>query len=567
MTYIREKIENKLKQAAADAVKSAVSAGAFQIEHQPDVQLEVPREAKFGDYSTNVAMQLPKEAHMAPRKIAEAITEQLKADDNLKGIVSKVDIAGPGFINFTLDPAWHYDVIGEVESMGKDYGRTEGHKGLTYNLEFVSANPTGPMHIGNARGGAIGDVLAEIAAWTGYDVTREFYVNDAGNQIAKFGDSLDARFKQAMGLDVPFPEDGYQGKDIMERVQEYIADQGRKDQVVGLLDEDDDTRKRKLIDFALNVNLNQMHTDMAKYGVHYDVWFSEQSMYDDGEIERALKLLKDKGATYEKDGATWFKTTDYGCEKDDVLIRQNGLPTYFMGDIAYHLNKLQTRKFDRAVNVWGADHHGHIARLKAAIRAAGEDDSRLHVVTMQLVRLIKDGEPIRMSKRQGKAIGLSELLTMVGTDAARVFFNLRSPDSHFDFDLDLAIQESNENPVFYMQYAHARICSILRQLGGEVDLDAPADLSLLTHPKEMELLEVMSDLPNTIVQAERKNDPSRMVHYGQELASAFHGFYNDCRVRVDDAKLMHARLKLILATRQVLENVLGILGVSAPESM
>lgn len=567
MTYIREKIENKLKQAAADAVQSAVSAGAFQIEHQPDVQLEVPREAKFGDYSTNVAMQLPKEAHMAPRKIAEAITEQLKADANLKGIVSKVDIAGPGFINFTLDPAWHYDVIGEVESMGKDYGRTEGHKGLTYNLEFVSANPTGPMHIGNARGGAIGDVLAEIAAWTGYDVTREFYVNDAGNQIAKFGDSLDARFKQAMGLDVPFPEDGYQGKDIMERVQEYIADQGGKDQVVGLLDEDDDTRKRKLIDFALNVNLKQMHTDMAKYGVHYDVWFSEQSMYDDGEIERALKLLKDKGATYEKDGATWFKTTDYGCEKDDVLIRQNGLPTYFMGDIAYHLNKLQTRKFDRAVNVWGADHHGHIARLKAAIRAAGEDDSRLHVVTMQLVRLIKDGEPIRMSKRQGKAIGLSELLTMVGTDAARVFFNLRSPDSHFDFDLDLAIQESNENPVFYMQYAHARICSILRQLGGEVDLDAPADLSLLTHPKEMELLEVMSDLPNTIVQAERKNDPSRMVHYGQELASAFHGFYNDCRVRVDDAKLMHARLKLILATRQVLENVLGILGVSAPESM
>lgn len=567
MTYIREKIENKLKQAAADAVKSAVSAGAFQIEHQPDVQLEVPREAKFGDYSTNVAMQLPKEAHMAPRKIAEALTEQLKADANLKGIVSKVDIAGPGFINFTLDPAWHYDVIGEVESMGKDYGRTEGHKGLTYNLEFVSANPTGPMHIGNARGGAIGDVLAEIAAWTGYDVTREFYVNDAGNQIAKFGDSLDARFKQAMGLDVPFPEDGYQGKDIMERVQEYIADQGGKDQVVGLLDEDDDTRKRKLIDFALNVNLNQMHTDMAKYGVHYDVWFSEQSMYDDGEIERALKLLKDKGATYEKDGATWFKTTDYGCEKDDVLIRQNGLPTYFMGDIAYHLNKLQTRKFDRAVNVWGADHHGHIARLKAAIRAAGEDDSRLHVVTMQLVRLIKDGEPIRMSKRQGKAIGLSELLTMVGTDAARVFFNLRSPDSHFDFDLDLAIQESNENPVFYMQYAHARICSILRQLGGEVDLDAPADLSLLTHPKEMELLEVMSDLPNTIVQAERKNDPSRMVHYGQELASAFHAFYNDCRVRVDDAKLMHARLKLILATRQVLENVLGILGVSAPESM
>jgi arginyl-tRNA synthetase len=567
MTYIRTKIEALLKKGTADAVQNAVAAGAFQIETQPDVQLEVPREAKFGDYSTNVAMQLPKEAHMAPRKIAEVVVEQLKQDEALGKWVSKIDIAGPGFINFTLDPAWHYEVVDEVETMGKDYGRTEGHKGKTYNLEFVSANPTGPMHIGNARGGAIGDVLAEIAAWTGYDVTREFYVNDAGNQIAKFGDSLDARFKQALGLDVPFPEDGYHGKDIMERVQAYIADKGGPDQVRGMLDMDEAERKHELIAYALNVNLKQMHEDMAKYGVHYDVWFSEQSMYDDGEIERALNLLKDKGATYEKDGATWFKTTDYGCEKDDVLIRKNGLPTYFMGDIAYHLNKLQTRKFDQAVNVWGADHHGHIARLKAAIRAAGEDDSRLHVVIMQLVRLIKDGEPIRMSKRQGKAIGLSELLSMVGTDAARVFFNLRSPDSHFDFDLDLALQESNDNPVFYVQYAHARICSILRRLGGEVDLDAKADLTLLTHPKELELLDVMSELPNIIVQAERKSDPSRMVHYAQDLASAFHAFYNDCRVQVDDAKLMHARLKLILATRQVLENVLGILGVSAPESM
>lgn len=566
MQYIREKIEVDLKQAVADAVKNAVSDGAFDIDVDalPDVQLEVPREEKFGDYSTNAAMQLPKLAHKAPRVIAEAIVDHF---DKNTPYVEDVTIAGPGFINFKLDPSWHYEVVKEVEAMGKDYGRTEAHKGETYNLEFVSANPTGPMHMGNARGGAIGDVLAEIASWTGYDVTREFYVNDAGNQIAKFGDSLDARFQQLMGLDAEIPEDGYQGKDITEHMKNYIALNGGEDAVRPLLDKTPEERKKLFVDYALDKNLKQMHHDMDAYRVHYDVWFSEQSMYDDGEIERALNLLKDKGATYEKDGATWFKTTDYGCEKDDVLIRKNGLPTYFMGDIAYHLNKLQTRGFDRAVNVWGADHHGHIARLKAAIRAAGVDDSRLEIVIMQLVRLIQNGEPVRMSKRKGKAIGLTELLDMVGIDAARVFFNLRSPDSHFDFDLDLAVKESNENPVFYIQYAHARICSILRNMGDEVDLDADADLSLLTHPKEYELLKVLADFPGTIITAENKMDPSTMVHYAQDLASAFHTFYNECRVRVDDVALMHARLKLILVTKQVLENVLGILGVTAPESM
>ncbi|EFV01027.1 arginine--tRNA ligase [Pseudoramibacter alactolyticus ATCC 23263] len=562
--YIREQLENGLKAAVEKAVNAAVADGAFSIEHLPAIQLEVPREAQFGDYATNVAMQLPGQAHMAPRAIAEAIVGHF---DAAAAYVQDVTIAGPGFINFALDPTWHYEVIGEIEAKGADYGRTTGNAGKTYNLEFVSANPTGPMHMGNARGGAIGDVLAEIAAWTGYDVTREFYVNDAGNQIAKFGDSLDARFRQLLGEDIPFPEDGYQGADIRAHMEEYIAENGGKAAVRPLLDRTPETRKALFVDYALKKNLRQMHADMESYGVDYDVWFSEQSMYDDGEIERALKLLKDKGATYDKEGATWFKTTDYGCEKDDVLIRQNGLPTYFMGDIAYHLNKLLTRGFDRAVNVWGADHHGHIARLKAAIAAAGVDASRLEIVTMQLVRLIRDGEPVRMSKRQGKAIGLTELLDMVGIDAARVFFNLRSPDSHFDFDLDLAIRQSNDNPVFYVQYAHARIASILRQLGGDVDLAAPAKLELLTNPKELELLSVLSDFPETIVAAEHKMDPSRMVHYAQRLASAFHTFYNECRVRVDDADLMHARLKLILACRQVLENVLGILGVDAPEAM
>ena len=562
--YIREKIEESLRKMIAAAVDAAVAEGAFPVESLPEIQLEVPREEQFGDYSTNIAMQLPKQARKAPRVIAEAIVAHL---DTAGTYVEKADIAGPGFINFHLDPSWHYEVIADIEERGDDYGRTTGHAGQTYNLEFVSANPTGPMHMGNARGGAIGDILAEIAAWTGYDVTREFYVNDAGNQIAKFGDSLDARFLQLMGRDVPFPEDGYQGADIRVHMEEYIAAQGGEDACKDLLEQTPEARKKIFVDYALKKNLAGMHADMARYGVHYDVWFSEQSLYDDGEIKSALKMLEDRGATYEKEGAIWFKSTDYGCEKDDVLIRNNGLPTYFMGDIAYHLNKFVTRGFDRSVNVWGADHHGHIARLKAAMEAAGVDPNRLDIVIMQLVRLVKDGEQVRMSKRAGKAIGLTELLDMVGVDAARVFFNLRSPGSHFDFDLDLAIQESNENPVFYVQYAHARICSILRQMEDDVDVHAPADLTLLKEDKEMELLKILADLPDILVMAESKMDPSQITHYAMDLASAFHTFYNDCRVRVDDKALMHARVKLILVTQQVLKNVLGILGVDAPEKM
>jgi len=562
--YIREKIEESLRKMIAAAVDAAVAEGAFPVESLPEIQLEVPREEQFGDYSTNIAMQLPKQARKAPRVIAEAIVAHL---DTAGTYVEKADIAGPGFINFHLDPSWHYEVIADIEERGDDYGRTTGHAGQTYNLEFVSANPTGPMHMGNARGGAIGDILAEIAAWTGYDVTREFYVNDAGNQIAKFGDSLDARFLQLMGQDVPFPEDGYQGADIRVHMEEYIAAQGGEDACKDLLEQTPEARKKIFVDYALKKNLAGMHADMARYGVHYDVWFSEQSLYDDGEIKSALKMLEDRGATYEKEGAIWFKTTDYGCEKDDVLIRNNGLPTYFMGDIAYHLNKFVTRGFDRSVNVWGADHHGHIARLKAAMEAAGVDPNRLDIVIMQLVRLVKDGEQVRMSKRAGKAIGLTELLDMVGVDAARVFFNLRSPGSHFDFDLDLAIQESNENPVFYVQYAHARICSILRQMEDDVDVHAPADLTLLKEDKEMELLKILADLPDILVMAESKMDPSQITHYAMDLASAFHTFYNDCRVRVDDKALMHARVKLILVTQQVLKNVLGILGVDAPSKM
>ncbi len=562
--YIREQLTTDIKKRIGQAVEAARDAGDFDITAMPEIMLEIPREKQFGEYSTNIAMQLPKQAHKAPKVIAEAIVNHFDTEGSL---IDSVSIAGPGFINFKLKDQWLAAAVKDVLEKGDDYGRTEGNAGKTYNLEFVSANPTGPMHIGNARGGAIGDILAEIAAWTGYDVTREFYVNDAGNQIVKFGDSLDARFLQLMGEPVEFPEDGYQGEDIRKHMENFIENAGGTDACAKYLHMSADERKTIFVDYALEINLAGMQADMARYGVNYDVWFSEKSLYDDGEIEHALDLLKSKGAVYEKEGALWFKTTDYGCEKDDVLIRANGLPTYFMGDIAYHLNKLVTRKFDRAVNVWGADHHGHIARLKAAMQAAGVDPDRLNIVIMQLVRLIKDGEPYRMSKRQGKAIGLSDLLDMCGTDVARVFFNLRSPDSHFDFDLDLALTGSNDNPVFYIQYAHARIASILRQMTDDVDTKGEADLSLLTAPEEHELMTLISDLPETIITAEAKMDPSRMTHYAIDLASAFHTFYNACRVRVDDAALMRARVTLITAAKQTLKNALTILGVDAPDRM
>ena len=477
--------------------------------------------------------------------------------------IESVEIAGPGFINFKLKKSWHYPVLEEIAAMKKDYGRSQKHAGKTFNLEFISANPTGPMHMGNARGGAIGDILASIADWTGYEVTREFYINDAGNQIVKFGDSLDARYRQLLGEDVPFPEDGYQGEDITEHMKNFIAEHGDVHQAMESAE-----RKELLIDYALNKNLDQIKSDLAAYGIHYDVWFSEQSLYDSGAIEDTIVRLKKGGYTYEKDGALWFKSTEFGSEKDDVLVRANGIPTYFMGDIAYHANKYITRGFDRCINVWGADHHGHIARLAGALTALGIDAAdNFDVVIMQLVRLLRNGEVTRMSKRKGKAIALTDLIDEVGVDATRFFFNLRSPDSHFDFDLDLAMEQSSDNPVFYVQYAHARICSIIRQMTEELDATAPLELTRLTEKEEFNLIEVLSLFPDEILAAEDRLDPSKITRYTIDLASAFHSFYNACHVRVEDKVLMKARVALIEATQQVIENALGILGISAPERM
>ena len=558
--YIRDKISEQIKEITAKALDKAVASGAFAVETMPDLFLEIPREKEHGEYSTNIAMQLPKQTKKPPRFIAETLVANIETEGSC---IDSVEIAGPGFINFKLKKSWHYPVLEEIAAMKKDYGRSQKHAGKTFNLEFISANPTGPMHMGNARGGAIGDILASIADWTGYEVTREFYINDAGNQIVKFGDSLDARYRQLLGEDVPFPEDGYQGEDITEHMKNFLAEHGDVHQAMESAE-----RKELLIDYALNKNLDQIKSDLAAYGIHYDVWFSEQSLYDSGAIEDTIARLKKGGYTYEKDGALWFKSTEFGSEKDDVLVRANGIPTYFMGDIAYHANKYITRGFDRCINVWGADHHGHVARLAGALTALGIDAAdNFDVVIMQLVRLLRNGEVTRMSKRKGKAIALTDLIDEVGVDATRFFFNLRSPDSHFDFDLDLAMEQSSDNPVFYVQYAHARICSIIRQMTEELDAAAPLELTRLTEKEEFNLIEVLSLFPDEILAAEDRLDPSKITRYTIDLASAFHSFYNACHVRVEDKVLMKARVALIEATQQVIENALGILGISAPERM
>lgn len=434
-------------------------------------------------------------------------------------------------------------------------------------VEFVSANPTGPMHMGNARGGALGDCLASVLEYAGYDVTREFYINDAGNQIEKFGNSLNARYiQQLQGEDaIAFPEDGYHGEDITDHAKAFIALYGDKYLACGEAE-----RKAALVDYALEKNVTALREDLERYRIVYDVWFRESELHKSGAVQEAIALLKENGYTYEEDGAVWLNCEKMGLEKNEVLVRNNGIPTYFAADIAYHMNKLKTRGFDWAINVWGADHHGHVARMKKALDAVGADGSRLDVVLMQLVRLMKDGEVVRMSKRTGKAITLSDLLEDISVDAARFFFNMRSAGSHLDFDLTLAAEQSNENPVFYVQYAHARICSILRLLeeeGVRVLPYAQIRPELLKEEAELDLLKKLSDLPGEIESAARALEPARITRYVMELAACFHTFYTACRVKVEDRDLMNARLKLIDSTRIVLKGVLTMLKITAPEKM
>ena len=551
-------------QAQLDRIIRQAYAAAFPEKELRDFVIEIPKDTSHGDFATNVAMVNTKNVGRAPRDIAAALIEAM---DFSGSFFTGAESAGPGFINFRLGQRWFSEAVQAVLGCGRDYGRSEVGGGKKVMREDVSANPTGPMHMGNARGGAIGDCLAAALDFAGYEVTREFYVNDAGNQIAKFGKSLEARYLQLfLGEEaVEFPEDGYHGEDIKTRAREFADLHG--DRYVNAPSEE---RLQALIAYALPANVEGLRRDLEKYRITYDVWFSEQSLHDSGAVMDAVKLLTSRGMTYEKDGAVWYKGTEMGEEKDEVLVRANGIPTYFAADIAYHYNKFAVRGFDRVIDVWGADHHGHVARMKGAMDAIGLSGDKLDIVLMQLVRLMKDGQPYKMSKRTGKAITLTDLLEEIPIDAARFFFNMREPNSTLDFDLDLAVEETNQNPVYYVQYAHARICSIFKNLAAEGITPravTPEELDRLTAPEERELIRQIASLPDEIIAAAHNYDPARMTHYVIDAATLFHKFYNACRVKGEDESLMQARLALCQATRTVLENVLGLLKISAPESM
>ena len=551
-------------QAQLDRIIRQAYAAAFPEKELRDFVIEIPKDTSHGDFATNVAMVNTKNVGRAPRDIAAALIEAM---DFSGSFFTGAESAGPGFINFRLGQRWFSETVQAVLDCGRDYGRSDVGGGKKVMVEFVSANPTGPMHMGNARGGAIGDCLAAALDFAGYEVTREFYVNDAGNQIAKFGKSLEARYLQLfLGEEaVEFPEDGYHGEDIKTRAREFADLHG--DRYVNAPSEE---RLQALIAYALPANVEGLRRDLEKYRITYDVWFSEQSLHDSGAVMDAVKLLTSRGMTYEKDGAVWYKGTEMGEEKDEVLVRANGIPTYFAADIAYHYNKFAVRGFDRVIDVWGADHHGHVARMKGAMDAIGLSGDKLDIVLMQLVRLMKDGQPYKMSKRTGKAITLTDLLEEIPIDAARFFFNMREPNSTLDFDLDLAVEETNQNPVYYVQYAHARIFSIFKNLAAEGITPravTPEELDRLTAPEERELIRQIASLPDEIIAAAHNYDPARMTHYVSDAATLFHKFYNACRVKGEDESLMQARLALCQATRTVLENVLGLLKISAPESM
>lgn len=563
MSKIVKQTENELKNIIVEAIKKAIADGALPEAEIPQFNIEKPANKDNGDYSTNVAMAGARAFKKAPRMIAEAIESCIDLDGT---VFEKVEIAGPGFMNFFLSQQFYSDVLKDIFACGKDYGKSDYGQGKRILVEFVSANPTGPMHIGNARGGAIGDCLASVLDWAGYDVSREFYVNDAGNQIEKFATSLEVRYLQHFDSSVELPEDAYHGQDIVDHAENFIKEYGDK-----YVNADSKERRKALVDYALPKNIAGLERDLKRYRITYDKWFRESTLHNDGSVQKVIDALKAKGVTYEQDGALWFKASEYGNDKDIVLVRANGLPTYIVPDIAYHYNKLVTRGYDKAIDVLGADHHGYVPRMKAALTALGLDASRLDCVIMQMVRLVRDGETIKLSKRSGKAITLNTLIDEVPLDAARFFFNLREPNSHFDFDLELAAKESSENPVYYVQYAHARICSIIKKAQEQgVELRNPSDdeLALLNSKEEKDLIRHLSSLTDEVVSAAKSYDPAKITHYVVELATLFHKFYNAQRVMLDDNEsLMQARLFLCKAVKDTIYNILTMLKITAPEVM
>lgn len=551
-------INGLVAEAVADA---AVAAGLVSREELPGITLEVPKDKSHGDLATNVAMQLTRIAKKNPRQIAEAILEHL---DMAKASIEKAEIAGPGFINFTLDKGYLYPIVALVEEQGDNYGRIATGEGQKVQMEFVSANPTGSLHLGHARGAAVGDALCNVLDFAGYEVTREYYINDAGNQVVNLIKSLEARYLQELGQDAEMPEDGYHGEDIKGFAKELVAEKGDS-----LLSMDPGERAAFLRQFGLEKELDKIKRDLNRFRVHFDEWFSETSLYENGLVEKSLEELKSKGEAYEKDGATWLRTTDYGDDKDRVLVKNDGTYTYLTPDIAYHRNKYE-RGYDKILNIWGADHHGYIPRMKAAMEALGNDPDKLIVLIAQMVSLFQDGEKVKMSKRTGKAVTMEDLMDEVGVDAIRYFFTMRSMDSHLDFDMDLAVSTSNENPVFYVQYAHARICSVFRQAeeqGVNLLPVSEVNLSVLTTEHEYDILRKIGELPQEVSLAAENYAPHRLIRYVYELASLFHSYYRAERVITEDTDQTQARLALLRAVRTVIANVLRLMGVSAPERM
>ena len=583
MNNMIELAKQQVKETIMNALGRLVAEGKIEAVPLPAFNVERPADVSHGDFSCNAAMASAKALRNNPRAIGQMIADAAVLDGT---VFEKIEVAGPGFLNFFISPLWFNETVGEVISSGSDYGKTELGKGKRVLVEFVSANPTGPMHIGNARGGALGDSLSSVLQFAGYEVEREFYVNDAGNQIEKFGKSLSIRYMQiadgnkadviaSYGDDdvcrkifedeenFPMPEDVYKGVDIIEHAYNFYKINGDK-----FVNADEESRKSALVEYALPLNIDGLEKDLAKYRIVYDTWFRESSLHKSGAVKQIVDMLTEKGQTYEKDGAIWFKASDFGDDQDRVLVRANGIPTYFVPDIAYHYNKLVTRGFDKAIDI-GADHHGYIARMKAALTALGVDASKLDIVIMQMVMLVRNGETVKLSKRSGKAITLSTLLDEVPIDAARFFFNLRDPNTHLEFDLELAIEESSNNPVFYVQYAHARICSILRRMEEEGTgySNIPVSELNFNHPAELALIRHIAALPNCINEAAKDYNPSKITKYLCDLAQLFHKFYDNCKIKGEEENILQSRLSLCVATKTVFKNLLDLLKVDAPEKM
>ncbi|WP_435168251.1 arginine--tRNA ligase [Paenibacillus glycanilyticus] len=557
-TNVLEQMYEKVKEAIADA---AVTGGLAAREELPAFVLEVPKDKAHGDLATNAAMQLTKLAKKNPRQIAETIIANLNGE---KFGIQSAEIAGPGFINFRMDKSYLYSVIGEITSAGDNYGRTNEGSGQRVEVEFVSANPTGNLHLGHARGAAVGDALCNVLDFAGYEVTREYYINDAGNQVNNLARSIEARYRQALGQDAEMPEDGYHGEDIVGFGKLLAEEKG--DSLLSLSDEE---RFAYFRQYGLEKELDKIKRDLGRFRVNFDIWYSETSLYESGRVEKALEALKAKGQVYEEEGATWLSTMPYGDDKNRVLVKNDGSYTYLTPDIAYHQDKF-SRGYDRMINIWGADHHGYIPRVKAAMAALGNDPEKLVVLIAQMVSLFQDGEKVKMSKRTGKAVTMQDLMDEVGVDAIRYFFTMRSMDSHLDFDMDLAISTSNENPVFYVQYAHARICSIFRQAEEQNVALLPIgdiDFGKLSSEAEFDLLRKLGELPQEVSEAAAQYAPHRLIRYVYELASQFHSYYKAERVITEDAAQTQARIALLGAVRIVIANTLRLVGVSAPERM